>query len=61
MSWNLGSGQPFAIADTSINEIGCIHTVQGLEFDYVGVIIGDDLRYKDGKVVTDYSKCVKID
>ena len=44
-----------------MHEAGCIHTSQGLEFDYVGVIIGDDLRYKDGKVVTDYSKRAKTD
>lgn len=25
-------------------EVGCIHTCQGIEFDYVGVIIGNDLR-----------------
>lgn len=30
-----------------VNEIGCIYTSQGLEFDYVGVIIGDDLKYRD--------------
>ena len=28
-----------------INQIGCVHTSQGLEFEYVGVIIGNDLRY----------------
>ncbi len=61
MSWNLDGGKPFAVSDTSINEIGCIHTVQGLEFDYVGVIIGDDLRYEHGKVITDYSKRAKTD
>ncbi len=27
------------------NEIGCIHTVQGFDLAYVGVIIGPDLRY----------------
>ena len=61
MSWNLDGGQPFAIADTSVNEIGCIHTSQGLEFDYVGVIIGDDLRYDHGAVVTDFTKRAKTD
>lgn len=44
MSWNLGNTSTFAIDDESINEIGCIHTSQGLEFDYAGVIIGDDMR-----------------
>ena len=36
-------------------EIGCIHTSQGLEFDYVGVIIGNDLRYEEG-IITDFTK-----
>ena len=54
ISWNLGNTETYAIDDSSINECGCIHTVQGLEFDYVGVIIGPDLRFEDGKVVTDY-------
>ncbi len=60
MSWNLGSSI-FAIDDTSIDQIGCIHTSQGLEFDYVGVIIGDDLRYENNHVITDYSKRAKTD
>ena len=61
MSWNLGSGEPFAIRDSSINEIGCIHTSQGLEFDYVGVIIGDDIRYENGNIVTDFTKRASTD
>ncbi len=61
MSWNLGNGEPFAVSETSINEAGCIHTSQGLEFDYVGVIIGDDMRYENGKVITDFSKRAKTD
>ncbi len=61
MSWNLGNSKPFAIDDTSINEVGCIHTSQGLEFDYVGVIIGDDLRVENGKIVTDFSKRARTD
>ena len=61
MSWNLGSGKPFAVSETSIDEIGCIHTAQGLEFDYVGVILGDDLRYEDGHIVTDFTARAKTD
>ena len=45
----------------SVNEIGCIHTCQGLEFDYVGVIIGDDIRYENGHIVTDYKKRTATD
>ena len=60
MSWNLGNSI-FALDDTSIDQIGCIHTSQGLEFDYVGVIIGDDLKYADNHIITDYTKRAKTD
>ncbi|MCG1028887.1 DUF2075 domain-containing protein [Virgibacillus halodenitrificans] len=61
ISWNLDNTQTWAIDDKSVNEAGCIHTSQGLEFDYAGVIIGDDLIYRDGKVQTDYTKRAKSD
>lgn len=62
MKWNLTSyGSNWLIAPNSINEIGCIHTCQGLELDYVGVIIGPDLRLKDGKIVTDVAARSKMD
>ena len=53
MRWNLSSdGSLWIVAPTSVDEIGCIHTSQGLEVDYVGVIIGPDLVVRNGKVVT---------
>ena len=61
MSWNLGNSQTWAIDEESVNEIGCIHTAQGLEFDYVGVIVGDDLRYENGRIVTDVKARAKTD
>ena len=61
MQWNLRNGQPFAISDTSFDQVGCIHTCQGLEFDYVGVIIGEDLRFENGKLITDQSKIAESD
>ena len=61
MSWNLGNTSTFAIDENSVNEVGCIHTSQGLEFDYAGVIIGDDMRYKNGHIVTDFTKRAKTD
>lgn len=60
MSWNLCSSSTWAIDPESVHEIGCIHTCQGLEFDYVGVIIGEDLRYDDG-IVTDFTKRARTD
>ena len=61
MSWNLGNSQTWAIDHNSVNEVGCIHTCQGLEFDYIGVIIGDDIRYENDLIVTDYKKRAKTD
>ena len=61
ISWNLKNTSTFAIDETSVNEAGCIHTSQGLEFDYVGVIIGNDMRYENGKVITDFTKRAKTD
>ena len=49
MKWNLtDDGSAWMISPTSINEVGCIHTCQGLEGDFIGVIIGDDLEVVDG-------------
>ena len=28
-----------------INQVGCVYTAQGFEFDYAGVIFGNDLAY----------------
>lgn len=63
MSWNLGSTETWAIDAGSVEEAGCIHTCQGLEFDYVGVIIGPDMRYDPGTgmVITDVTKRARTD
>ena len=54
--WNYNNTTTWAIDERSFDQVGCIHTSQGLEFDYVGVIIGKDLIYKDGQVQTDFAK-----
>jgi len=62
MKWNLASdGNVWIISPESVNEIGCIHTCQGLEVDYVGVIVGDDLVVRNGKVITNPTKRAKTD
>lgn len=58
--WNFTT-DGFAIGNDTFEQVGCIHSTQGLEFDYVGVIIGKDLRYEDGKVITDRTKRDKHD
>jgi len=35
----------WAYKPEGIKQIGCIYTAQGFEFDYVGVIVGPDLKY----------------
>jgi hypothetical protein len=57
MPWNakaestrLGPGIPksdfWASAKEGIDQVGCVYTAQGFEFDYVGVICGRDLVYR---------------
>ncbi|MBN8262075.1 MAG: DUF2075 domain-containing protein [Xanthomonadales bacterium] len=60
--WNLGSdGSLWITAPGSVDQIGCIHTCQGLELDYVGVIIGADMRIEDGRLVTNPTGRSKMD
>lgn len=59
--WNFGNTSTWAIDEDSFEQVGCIHTSQGLEFSYVGVIVGLDLFYRDGHVRTDYTKRAKTD
>ena len=47
--------QTFASDEGSIGNVGCIDTSQGLDFEYVGIIIAPDLVYD---IATD---CVKVD
>lgn len=62
MKWNLASdGNLWILKPDSVNEVGCIHTCQGLETDYIGVIMGSDLVIRDGVAVTDASKRAKTD
>lgn len=60
--WNLTKdGSLWILSPDSVKEVGCIHTCQGLEIDYVGVIIGPDLIIRDGVVETDATKRAKSD
>jgi hypothetical protein len=62
MKWNLDTdGSLWIISPNSVNEIGCIHTCQGLEVDYIGVIVGNDLIVRNGEVITDPTKRSKND
>lgn len=47
--WN-STSEDWINSANAINEIGCIHTVQGYDLNYCGVIIGSDLIYRNGKI-----------
>ncbi len=50
--WNLDRvNQAWIIHPDSVKEVGCIHTCQGLELDYVGVIVGPDLVFEAGELI----------
>jgi DUF2075 family protein len=59
--WNFFDTPTWAIDKDSFDQVGCIHTSQGLEFEYVGLIIGKDMTYKNGKVTTDMNARAKTD
>lgn len=60
--WNLDrDGSLWIVAPNSVEEVGCIHTCQGLELDYVGVIIGPDMIARDDRMVTDPARRSKKD
>ena len=42
-------------SESSVDEIGCIHTVQGYDLNYLGVIIGEDIKYdkEKGEIIAD--------
>ncbi len=60
MPWNF-MGENWATSKDGINQVGCVHTCQGVEFDWLGVLIGPDLRYANGMVVGDPTRRAKTD
>jgi DUF2075 family protein/predicted ATPase len=60
LPWNY-DGESWAASKDGISQVGCIHTSQGLEFDWMGVLIGDDLAYKNDHVQGDPAKRAKTD
>lgn len=55
-SWNRYDVKNWTVDKGTIDEIGCVHTVLGQEFDYAGVIIGDDLTFDGQHVVPNSDK-----
>jgi len=45
MKRGIPKSQFWAYEDGGLDQIGCIYTAQGFEFDYIGVIFGNDLKF----------------
>ncbi|MDS1270750.1 DUF2075 domain-containing protein [Lipingzhangella sp. LS1_29] len=43
----------WATEEGGFDQVGCVYTAQGFEYDYSGVILGPDLLYRDGRLVVD--------
>ncbi len=62
--WNM-TNEEFILSKNAINEIGCIHTLQGYDLNYVGLIFGNEIDYDPSlnRIVIDkdefYDKKVK--
>lgn len=48
LRWN-GKQVDWIASPDSLGEVGSIHTVQGYDLNYAGVIIGADLQYQEGR------------
>ncbi len=60
LPWNY-DGESWAASPDGIEQVGCVHTSQGLEFDWMGVLIGNDLRFENGRVIGDPTRRAKTD
>jgi len=61
MKWNKKVNYSYINDPSQFDHIGCIHTIQGVDMDYAGVIIGKDLIYRDGKIIFDQTQNAKTD
>ena len=55
--WNMDN-QEWILREGAVNEIGCVHTTQGYDLNYVAVIFGHEIDYDDesDSIVIDRSK-----
>lgn len=56
LCWN-AKPEGWIISDNAINEVGCIHSTQGFDLNYVGVILGPEIQYRSGTIIVDRKLC----
>lgn len=61
MKWNKKVDYSYINDETQFDRIGCIHTIQGVDMQYAGVIIGKDIIFRDGKIIFDQSQNASSD
>ncbi len=49
--WNKEAHYSDWLEKSDVSEVGCIHTVQGRDFKYAGVLFGDDIDFNEGKII----------
>jgi len=55
--WNMNGKGGWVNREKSIDEIGCIHTIQGFDVNYIGVIFGPEIDYDESTgILIDRSK-----
>lgn len=54
LKWNT-TNEDWINSPTAFNEVGCIHTTQGYDLNYAGVIFGNEISYdpKSNKIIID--------
>lgn len=60
MPWNRAQ-KDWVSSPTSIDEVGSIHTIQGYDLNYAGVIIGPDLRFDPERKIVTFSRADYFD
>ena len=48
------SNQEWILREGAVNEIGCVHTTQGYDLNYVAVIFGHEIDYDDEQLIEHY-------
>ncbi len=49
--WNKDAHYSDWLEKSDVSEIGCVHTAQGRDFKYVGVLFGNDISIDNGKII----------
>jgi hypothetical protein len=55
LKWN-SKNRDYINSLDSVDEIGCIHTVQGFDLNYVGVIFGEEISYNETTCTIDIDR-----